>query len=520
MGIRLTGALTGVFKGLNDLYDERQAETQKTLAIRTDTAYKNYQKYQEQTLQLKEEVKKRDEEAMGFQNDLTEQERIAVASNPFILETYKKNAGKLNPMTNQQFTLRDYIGKYAPGQTPAGTFKDWMGTIGKQQPVEGQKPTDMGLKEDQRLFGWGVDKQTEQLNKYGQAYGMTAEDIGRFSTTAEAPSISPIAEINKEAIKAPVTREDMARNLFQRYQATKPGSPERENVEIDMAKHKKDMERFDAISGDIDYAKELSNTRAKVYSIIAEPSKHSKADVEWATNWNKADVARVAAAQAAQAQAQRAADSGKGLSDDDILKAMNNQITADIKLIEGERAGVKTYGGKRLEDGGEANVNAAKEKAMKRTLTAIGAIKADGTVEISEKLMQVLRINGLDLVKGDDGKIRFNKPAPENKLDAARKQGPEAVKALIEEARKRGATDEQLKTKFTEEELKLASTTSTPPPPANPTFEQRRQQQIDERAAAAKVKAEAEAKAKEEERKRLLEQRPDVRGLMNRPFMK
>lgn len=518
MNIKLAGALTGVFKGLESLYDERKNETEKTLAIRTDNAYKNYLKYQEQTLQLKEEVKKRDAEAIGFQNDLTEQERVAVASNPFILETYKKNAGKINPVTNQQYQLRDFIGKYAPGATPAGTFQDWVGTIGKPQVVEGQQPAGIGLKDDQRLFGWTADKQQQQLDKFGKAYGMTAEQIGQFTDQMQSPSVMPIAELNKEAIKAPVTREDMANSLFQRYQATKPGSPERENVEIDMAKHKMAMERFDAISGNVDYAKQLSEDRNKAVMINNDPSKYSSEEVKWAKQWLNNDNERIAATQEAQRRASMEAQGG-ALTDKDLSSYLSKAITAEVKQIEGELAGVKTYNGKRFGQGAEEEIQKARDAAIKRLLIATDKINEDGSLNVSDRIYQELKIQGADLVKGEDGKVRFNEPAKKSKLDIAREQGVDAVVSLINEARAAGATEEQLKTKFTKEELDASVKKTTTTEPEATTFEQRRQQMIAKNQAEQKARAEAEAKAREEERQKLLQSRPDLKGLMNRPFM-
>lgn len=525
-------AITGAIKGLESVYDQRRQDAQTTLTQQTKNAFENYNKYQEQVAALKEEVKKRDAEALSFAQDLTDRERVAIATNPFILETYKKNMGMRDPNNpDRVLTLRDYIGKYIPATTPAGNFNDFVGTIGKQT---GDVGAGFNLKDDTRLFGMSAEKQREQMSKLAEQVNVPLSDLERFAQPVAAPSLSPISQINTEIFQKPITKEDRLENFSRRWESAKTPE-EKAEVQAQQQAYLKSRSEFDATGGDVDHVKKLNQTRAEYMMIMLNPSEHSPDKVQEAKRWLKAQEDYEIRVKTRAAQATQAASEGKPFSNDDVRTFVLGMAedAASNAVVKSAVAGNVIINGRQYKEG-SPEVAAAKAQAMnaavRQGLNAFDKVNQDGTLNIDTPTFQVLRANGIDVVRDEGGNFRFKQEM--SPIEKARQNGTlqDEIAAGISKLQAMGMSQSQIKERImskgvTEEEFSAVSsqTSSLNVPKTTPLpqedelvnearieLAQRRRVPV-ERISIAEAKAEAEKRRedqlRQQEKERAAQQR-------------
>ncbi len=207
MGIALKGLIAGLATGFGEVLDEERKQTKAQVATRTKNAYENYVKYQDQVNALKEEVKKRDALALQFQGDLSDEERIALATMPNAIELYQKALED-----GKDINLRDIIkvGDKAKGMK----YDDFIRTLGVV-PTTGS----MQFKEPEKFFGTSVAKQQKMSQQIAQSVGTTPETLATFEQPREAPSVTPMGSINVEFLKKTEKDKTPEQRLAQRQSA-------------------------------------------------------------------------------------------------------------------------------------------------------------------------------------------------------------------------------------------------------------------------------------------------------------
>lgn len=196
MSIALKGALTGLFQGLGERFDEERKQTAELIAIRTKNAFQNYQKYQEEKEALKEEVKKRDLLARQFQADLSDKERIAIATLPNALEIYKKAVEEGRQVNGKLITLRDVL---QPGDQLEGmTYDAFVASLDKgPEPLASvpmEKPTS--------VFAPSEERQRQMMERLTRGVGLTPEQVMAFEQPRRVSPLEPMGSISMEKVFA------------------------------------------------------------------------------------------------------------------------------------------------------------------------------------------------------------------------------------------------------------------------------------------------------------------------------
>lgn len=196
MSIALKGALTGLFKGLGERFDEERKQTADLVAARTKNAFQNYQKYQEEKEALKEEVKKRDLLARQFQADLSDKERIAIATLPNALEIYKKAVEEGRQVNGKLITLRDVL---KPGDQLEGmTYDAFVASLDKgPEPLASvpmEKPTS--------VFAPSEERQRQMMERLTRGVGLTPEQVMAFEQPRRVAPLEPMGTIAMENVFA------------------------------------------------------------------------------------------------------------------------------------------------------------------------------------------------------------------------------------------------------------------------------------------------------------------------------
>lgn len=191
MSIALKGFLTGAFKAIDAKMEQERNDTRELLATRTKNAYQNYLAHQETTNALKDEIKQRDAKALQYQPDLTEQERVAIASMPNAIDLYEKALGQ-----GMKISLRDVVRVNPKAENIS--FNDFVNKIGKVDPVamQFQEPKSS-------FFGVSAEGQQRQFSKMAGAVGMAPEVLAGYEKLPEKPSVLPTGSIDFAKLQKP-----------------------------------------------------------------------------------------------------------------------------------------------------------------------------------------------------------------------------------------------------------------------------------------------------------------------------
>lgn len=207
MGFSLKGLITGLATTAGDIMDEERKQTNALIAQRTKNSFENYNKYQETTEALRADIKKRDAQLLNFQPDLTEQERVAAAGIPNLVDMYQRMLTE-----GKQVTVRDMI---KVGDKTAGMkFDNYVSEIGKIQPTETAAAAPVSTK----FFGPSAESQRKMGEKAAMATGVSESELRGFErmpATATVPSMGSIkTDVFKKEPKKPTSVED-AYNMSQ-----------------------------------------------------------------------------------------------------------------------------------------------------------------------------------------------------------------------------------------------------------------------------------------------------------------
>jgi hypothetical protein len=159
---------------------------------------------------------------LQFQPDLTEEERIAVASMPNALELYQKAI-----VEGKQVNLRDVItvGKKAKGMT----YDDFVKSLGTVAPA-----AEVTFKKPERFFSSSEEEQRRLMSTLSSGIGMTPEQLMAYERPAEVPSVPTMGSIDvqklfvDESIKTP--EKQLERLQSQYVQMVRDKDPRAEAV--------------------------------------------------------------------------------------------------------------------------------------------------------------------------------------------------------------------------------------------------------------------------------------------------
>lgn len=408
MSIALKSFIAGALGAVDEKFDEERKLTKEALSNRTKNAYNNYLTYQEQTAALKEEIKKRDSLALSYQDDLTEQERIAIGSDSsnVFLSSYEKvlNAGNPN-----NYTLRDFI--KIKQEAPAQKFDEWVQAATTKQPDAAA----LNLEGTDSFFSVSPQSQRKMLDRTAGSVGLSTEQLMAYEKPVEKPTLSPIASLNTEALAMPKSAAEQQALLFDRFNKTQEGTPERAAVVAEAENLAKRMAAFDKFTNNTNYQSEFANNRYKAYGIIAEPDKASPEDLAWAKRFVANDNNREVLEARMKAEAQRNTEV-------DFTPYLNAAIKNDLGMIPTRTlAGVTIYGatggGKKgyKEGSPEANelLRSTRINAAKRVLATANMLNEDGSLKDDKrgKLELTLSTQGIAVVN-IAGKKYIGMPEP------------------------------------------------------------------------------------------------------------
>lgn len=190
MSFALKGFLTGAFKAANERRKQEKEDTRELLATRTKNAYQNYLTHQESVNALKDEIKQRDARALQYQPDLTEQERVAIASMPNAIDLYEKALQQ-----GMKISLRDVV-KVNPNAENI-SFSDFVTKIGKVEAAT------VNLDAPKNFLGVSQEKQKEQFSKLTGSVGMTPEQLMAYEKLPERPSVTPSGSVDFAKLQKP-----------------------------------------------------------------------------------------------------------------------------------------------------------------------------------------------------------------------------------------------------------------------------------------------------------------------------
>lgn len=206
MGFSLKGLITGIATSAGDIMDEERKQTNALIAQRTKNSFENYNKYQETTEALRADIKKRDAQLLNFQPDLNEEERIAAAGVPNLVDMYQQMLAQ-----GKQVTVRDMI--KVSGKAAGMKFENYVSEIGKIAPTE-----TAAAPVSTKFFGPSADTQRKMAEKTAMATGVPESELRGFErmpATANVPSMGSInTEVFKKETKKPTSVED-AYNMSQ-----------------------------------------------------------------------------------------------------------------------------------------------------------------------------------------------------------------------------------------------------------------------------------------------------------------
>ena len=202
MGFSLKGFATGLATAASEVMDEERKQTNTLIAQRTKNSFENYTKYQETTEALRADIKKRDAQLMNYQPDLTEQERIAAAGIPNLVDMYQRMLTE-----GKQVTVRDMI---KVSEKSAGMkFDNYITELGKIAPAQGA-----AAPVTTTFLGPSEETQRKSAEKYATATGVPEAELRAFQAMPRTADVSSMGSINvdvfKKAQKPPSSVEDVA----------------------------------------------------------------------------------------------------------------------------------------------------------------------------------------------------------------------------------------------------------------------------------------------------------------------
>jgi ribosomal protein S18 len=204
MGFSLKGLITGLATSASEIMDEERKQTNALIAQRTKNSFDNYNKYQETTEALRADIKKRDSQLLNFQPDLTEEERIAAAGVPNLVDMYQQMLAQ-----GKQVTVRDMI--KVSDKAAGMKFENYVNEIGKIKPAE---TTTAAAPVSTKFFGPSAESQQKMADKAAVATGIPESELRsyeRMPTTANVPSMGSIkTEVFKKAPKLPASVQEAA----------------------------------------------------------------------------------------------------------------------------------------------------------------------------------------------------------------------------------------------------------------------------------------------------------------------
>src|SRR5210317_1897006 len=120
----LKGFVTGLAKGVTTGIEKERESTRKNLAFQMKSSYENMQKYNESVAAMKKDIMERDQRLLQFDPSLTQEQRIAAATMPDLLNVYQN---LLNQGTKVRLGDLITVGERAKG----GNFNTWVSNLGQ-----------------------------------------------------------------------------------------------------------------------------------------------------------------------------------------------------------------------------------------------------------------------------------------------------------------------------------------------------------------------------------------------------
>ena len=268
MGFSLKGALTGAATALTEVMDEERKQTNQIIAQRTKNSFENYNKYQETTEALRSDIKKRDTMLMNWQPDLTDQERIAAAGIPNLVDMYQRLVAD-----GKQVNVRDMI---KVSEKSAGMkFDNYVTELGKIAPAQGLAPV-----KEAKFLGPSEEAQRKAAEKYATATGVPEAELRSFQTMPRTADVSSMGSLNvdvfKKAPKEATTVEEFAetaRLARMKAEAAKG---------MDSPEYKAADAAFKLANRNLDKPKETINARKDrlIQDKIDNPARAKENDIE------------------------------------------------------------------------------------------------------------------------------------------------------------------------------------------------------------------------------------------------
>lgn len=473
MSFALKGMITGAARGISSIMEDERKTTSAIIANKTKLAFENYQQKQREDAAILEEIKKRDAEARLLDQDLTEAQRIAIGSdiNNVFLTKYKQIIDNGNP---NKVKLGDLI-KFKD-QVPEQAFDAWV----KSSVLTPTAAAEVKPVREETMLGMSAAGQIAEAEKYASSVGLTAAQLAAFEKPAERTVLSPIAFLNQEALKLPESPDQTRVRLFNTLRTGKPD--EIEAAKVELAKFGETQEMFDKLSGNVRWTDKLAQDRAKAYAINNEPSKYSKDEVTWASNYIKVEVDRELQQRKLMASVDR---DNRPKDASFIATAIRTAVSNDMeKLQPFEQNGAQKY--KLIDENGKlvtrpANhpdvikaIDHIKRTAPLRVLSGLKLLGEDGELKVEPQGQTMAQLFAADIPLYQDRKSgkTYIYDGATRQVMKARSEGK--VVDLIRQEITNGTSPEQIigSNLFTQQELDAAGVKKPAmpeAPPAGPT---------------------------------------------------
>jgi ribosomal protein S18 len=169
--------------------DEERKQTNALIAQRTKNSFENYSKYQETTEALRADIKKKDSQLLNYQPDLTEQERIAAAGIPNLVDMYQRMLTE-----GKQVTVRDMI--KVSKDTVGLKFDSYVSELGKIKPTE-----TAAAPVSTKFLGPSEESQRKMGEKIARVTGVPEAELRSFERMPATANVPSMGSINTEVFK-------------------------------------------------------------------------------------------------------------------------------------------------------------------------------------------------------------------------------------------------------------------------------------------------------------------------------
>lgn len=176
----LKGFVTGLAKGVATGLEEERESTRKNLAFQMKSSYENMQKYNESVAAMKKDIMERDQRLLQFDPSLTQEQRIAAATMPDLLNVYQN---LLNQGTKVRLGDLITVGERAKG----GNFNTWVSNLGQLEKAA--DTTGFVVDKKDSFFAPSATAQQRMVAEMSSALGADAQQLARFKTTQDLPSL-------------------------------------------------------------------------------------------------------------------------------------------------------------------------------------------------------------------------------------------------------------------------------------------------------------------------------------------